>query len=136
MQSRLARGSLALALFAAVLAGCSNSSDSTAPTPPVTGPTFNFAFPATGTAATPGTSNKRVFTAGEVGSWAYRCIPHGSSGMTGTVNVVVGAADSAFVSVGFGNAPVFNPATVTIDTGGYVRWANVSNMAIHTVSRP
>lgn len=130
MQSRLARASLALALFAAVLAGCSNSSDSTAPTPPVTGPTFNYAFPQTGT------SNKRVFTGAEVGSWAYRCIPHGASGMTGTVNVVVGAADSALVSVGFGNALVFNPATVSIDTGGYVRWVNVSNMTIHTVSRP
>lgn len=134
MQSRLARGSLALALFAAVLASCSNNSDSTAPTPPITGPTFNLAFPAAGTAANPGTSNKLVFR--DVGAWAYRCIPHGGSGMTGTVNVVVGAADSAFVAVGFGNALVFNPATVTIDTGGYVRWANVSSMTIHTVSRP
>ena len=136
MQSRLARGSLALALIAAVIAGCSNSSNSTVPTPPVTGPTFNFAFPATGTVATPGTSNKRVFTGAEAGSWAYHCIPHGGSGMTGTINVVVGAADSAFVQVGFGNALVFNPSTVTIDTGGYVRWANVSNMTNHTVSRP
>src|SRR5262245_16451510 len=134
MQSRLARGSLALALFAAFLASCSNSSDSTSPAPPVTGPTFNLAFPVPGPAANPGTSNKLIFR--DVGAWAYRCIPHGSSGMTGTINVVVGAADSAFVQVGAGNALSFSPATVTIDTGGYVRWANVSNMTIHTVSRP
>ena len=134
MQSRLARGSLALALFAAVLASCSNNSDSTSPVPPVTGPTFNLAFPAAGTAGTPGTSNRLFFH--DVGAWAYHCIPHGSSGMVGTVNVVVGAADSAFVQVGAGNALVFSPSTVTVDTGGYVRWANVSGMTNHTVSRP
>ncbi|HXS82273.1 MAG TPA: hypothetical protein VN896_06085 [Methylomirabilota bacterium] len=134
MQSRLARGALALALFAAILAGCSKSSDSTAPTPPVIGPTFSLAFPAQGTAGTPGTSNRLFFH--DVGAWAYHCIPHGSSGMTGTINVVVGAADSAFVQVGAGNTLSFSPATVTIDTGGYVRWANVSNMSNHTVTRP
>jgi plastocyanin len=57
--------------------------------------------------------------------------------MTGTVNVVAGSAnDSAFVQVGPSNAFAFSPSTVTIDTGGYVRWANVSNMSNHTVTRP
>lgn len=128
----------ALVLAAALVAGCSNnSSSSTAPTPPVTGPTFSFAFPAAGTVAVPGTSNFRIFTSGEVGTWAYRCIPHGSAGMTGTV--VVDAAstiDSAFVQVGAGNALAFSPSTVTIKPGGRVRWANVSSMTNHTVTRP
>jgi plastocyanin len=128
---------LTLALAAAIVAGCSSNDSGAPPIPPTSGPTFSFAFPATGTAAVPGTSNRRFFTAAEVGSWNYRCIPHGSGGMTGTVNVVAGSAnDSAFVQVGPSNAFAFSPSTVTIDTGGYVRWANVSNMSNHTVTRP
>jgi plastocyanin len=141
MQLRLARDlpglALALALFAAVVAGCSSSDNGAAPTPPVTGPTFSFAFPAAGSVATPGTSNKRVFPAGEEGTWTYRCIPHGSAGMTGTVTVLAGApVDSALVQVGAGNALAFGPNAVTIHAGGYVRWINVSSMTIHTVTRP
>ena len=149
MSTRLARAFFALAfvLVAAVVASCSGgSSNSTAPTP-VPGPNFSFAFPATGTVATPGTSNKRVFATGtaEVGSWDYRCIPHASSGMTGTVIVdAASTKDSALVGVGAGNAlefreilpgGTFGTSTVTIKPGGYVRWINVSNMAIHTVTR-
>jgi len=147
MQSRLARALFALAfvLITAVVASCSSSSNnSTSPTPPVTGPTFSFAFPGAGSVATPGTSNKRVFDASEVGSWAYRCIPHGASGMTGVVNVdAASTRDSATVQVGAGGlnfscSVCDNPGSnsVTIKPGGYVRWYNVSAMTIHTVSRP
>jgi len=140
MLSRLAWTIPALALIAAIGAGCSSSStNSTAPAP-VPGPNFSFAFPTAGSVATPGTSNRRFFTKNEVGSWSYRCIPHGGSGMTGTINVVAGSpTDSAFIRVGFNGtseALQFNPSVVTIDTGGYVRWANVSSMTNHTVTRP
>jgi plastocyanin len=131
MPSRSIRALFALAfvLVTVVVASCSsNSSSSTAPTP-TPGPTFSLAFPATGT------SNKIVFT--DVGSWAYHCIPHGPSGMTGTVVVdTLGPADSALVQVGAGNAFVFSPNTVTIHKGGYVRWVNTSGLTTHTVTRP
>ena len=139
MQPRLARAlfALAFALITAVVASCSSNDSGGPAIPPVTGPTFSFAFPAGGSVATPGTSNKRPFTAGEVGSWGYRCIPHGGSGMTGTVNVVASGAptDSALVQVGAGGLN-FSPQTVTINAGGYVRWINVSSMTNHTVTRP
>ena len=137
MSSRLARAIPALVLVAAIGAGCSSgSSNTTAPTP-VPGPNFSFAFPTAGTVAVPGTSNKRTFTSAEVGVWNYHCIPHQSSGMTGTVTVLAGGpVDSALVQVGAGNALVFSPNAVTIHAGGYVRWINVSSMTIHTVSRP
>jgi len=147
MQSRLARAlpalALVLAFAAALAAGCSSSSNSTAPPPNnVVGPTFSLAFPVAGTPASPGTSNKIIFPAADSGSWNYHCIPHQSFGMTGTINVVPGAqAESAFVLVGVDDSPQhnaafhFSPATVTIDTGGYVRWANASAMTIHTATR-
>jgi len=141
MQPRLARALLALAfvLVTAVVASCSNSSNSTSPIPPVTGPTFSYAFPAAGSIATPGTSNKRIFTATEVGSWTYHCIPHGPSGMTGTVIVdAASVVDSVQVRVGWngtGQDFKFDPPTVTIKPGGYVRWFNVSSRIDHTVTR-
>jgi len=144
MQPRLARALFALAfvLITAAVVSCSSSSNnSTSPTPPVTGPTFSFAFPAAGTFAVPGTSNQRTFTNAEVGVWTYHCIPHQGSGMTGTVVVDAGAADdTASVKVGAdsltANALRFSPPTVRIRPGGHVRWYNVSSMTIHTVTRP
>jgi len=151
MLSRLARPIPALVLIAAIGAGCSSSStNSTAPTP-VPGPNFSFAFPTAGSPppGAPGTSNKRIFTASEVGSWTYRCIPHGSSGMRGTVIVdTLSTRDSATVEVGAvgTNAGGLNFVCVTCDVpgsnsvtikpGGYVRWFNVSTMTNHTVTRP
>src|SRR5262252_2394391 len=133
MSSRLARAIPALVLIAAIGGGCKSSHPTSPPTP---GPNFDFLFPAAGTVVSPGTSNKRVFSADEVGSWDYRCRPHSGSGMTGTINVVAGSPnESVFVRVGFNGANEalqFNPAVVTIDTGGYVRWANVSSMLNHT----
>jgi len=149
MLSRLAWTIPALALIAAIGAGCSSSStNSTAPAP-VPGPNFSFAFPTAGSVATPGTSNRRFFTKNEVGSWTYRCIPHGSSGMRGTVIVdTLSTRDSATVEVGAvgTNAGGLNFVCVTCDVpgsnsvtikrGGYVRWFNVSTMTNHTVTRP
>lgn len=114
----------AFALIAA--AGCS-SEKSTNP-PFTSGPTFNFTFPQTGTSHT-----LQFLT---VGSWNYRCIPHSSSGMNGTVVVeATTGLDSAVVQVGPGDAFVFQPATVTIKSGGTVRWVNASSMNNHTVTR-
>ena len=140
MRSRLAWATFALVLVAAVAGSCSKSSNSTAPTPPVSGPTFSFGFPGAGTLASPGTSNQRTFTTAEVGVWTYHCIPHEGSGMIGTVVVDAGAVDdSAKVKVGAdsltANVLRFSPPTVRIKPGGHVRWFNVSSMTIHTVTR-
>ena len=124
---------LVITLAIAGVAGCSKSGDSTSSAPPVTGPTFSVSFPASGA------SQQITFT--DIGSWTYHCIPHQSSGMTGTVVVDAGAADdSASVKVGAdsltANVLRFSPPTVRIRPGGHVRWYNVSSMMIHTVSRP
>jgi len=138
MQSRIAQAIPALVLIAAIGAGCSSSSNNSVAPTPVPGPNFSFAFPAAGTVAAPGTSNKLIFN--DVGSWGYRCIPHAiSNGMTGTVIVDTTSTnpDSAVVQVGGGAGGFgFVPQVVTIKPGGYVRWANVSAMTNHTVTRP
>ena len=127
--SRSPRFALLLLLAATVAAvvGCSNDDSTTSP-PVATGPNFDLRFPATGT------SQQVSFVT--VGSWAYRCTPHAGGGMTGTVNVEAASPnDSAVVDVGPGNTFTFSPATVTIKSGGYVRWVNVSTMTNHTVTR-
>jgi len=63
----------------------------------------------------------------------YHCIPHRAMGMTGTVLVDANGADSALVQIGAGGFS-FTPATAHIKPGGHVRWVNVSNLAIHTVT--
>ncbi len=111
----------------ALFAGCSKK-DSTSPPVTMTGPTFNFTFPQTGT------SHQFTFT--DVGTWNYACIPHGSGGMTGTVIVAAAGADSALVQVGPSNAFSYSPSSVTIKQGGKVRWVNAStNTFNHTVTR-
>ena len=135
-------GSLALA------SGCSKS---TSPAPNNSGggtggPTFNFTFPAAGTSiASPGTSHTFQFTT--AGSWNYACNAHGACcNMTGVVIVSAAApADSAVVEVGTGGGLVYHadigqtaggPAnSVTIKPNGTVRWANVSSLGNHTVTR-
>jgi len=122
---------LVITLAIAGVAGCSKSGDSTSP-PPVTGPTFSVSFPASGA------SQKITFT--DIGTWTYHCIPHGTA-MQGNVVVLALPAgtqpDSQVVQIqggiGIGN---YNPPTVTIHAGGYVRWVNVSGANIHTVTRP
>jgi plastocyanin len=63
----------------------------------------------------------------------YPCIPHRAMGMTGTVRVDANGADSALVQIG-ANGFSFTPSTAHIKPGGHVRWVNVSNLAIHTVT--
>ena len=65
-------------------------------------------------------------TAGTVG---YRCDFHASMGMTGTVTVAAGAADSAVVTA---TGMSFDPSTVSVRPGGIVRW-NVTE-GTHTVT--
>jgi len=88
--------------------------------------TFNFGPFAAGQSVT------RQFTAS--GSTGYHCTPHRSSGMVGTVNVAATGDDSAVVQVGAGNSLTFSPATVNIKTNATVRWVNVSNSTMHTVT--
>lgn len=108
----------------AMLASCSSNKDSTAPIVQP-GPSFNFTFSG-------GTSIERTFT--EVGTWNYRCTPHNSQGMQGTVTVsAMSTNDSALVQVGPGGLLVFDPASVTIKAGGKVRW--VAGSPGHTVTR-
>jgi len=76
-----------------------------------------------------GTQFVHTFT--NTGSFGYRCLIH-APGMVGTVNVVAsGGVDSIVVTT---PGMTFSPGTVTINTGGYVRWA-ISGTS-HTVTRP
>lgn len=113
-----------------VIFGCGSGGGGGSPTNPGgANPTFNLTFPATG--------HSQSFTFADAGTWNYRCSPHGSSGMTGSVTVSASAVDdSAVVNVGPGNTFTFSPSSVSIKPGGYVRWVNQSNMTNHTVTRP
>ena len=79
---------LAVLVVVALAESCSKKS-STAPNQMVTGPTFNFTFPQTGT------SHEFMFP--DAGSWDYRCIPH-SPGMSGTVIVDAGSANDSVLA--------------------------------------
>lgn len=126
MLSALGALVLGTALF---VSACSNSANTT--NPPgggggVPGPTFSFTFPATGA------SHDQQFP--NAGTFGYHCIPHQSSGMTGTVTVDGTGADSIVVNVGNGGANMFAPQNAHIKPGGYVRWVLVSATTIHTVT--
>lgn len=124
----------ALSVVLALASGCS-SKDSSSPAPVAGGPALNLSFPGAGTPTVVGTQHIVTFT--EAGSWGYYCIPHQGSGMTGTVVVSAGSSnDSAYVQVGGGGGFSFVPSSVTIKVGGTVRFANVSAMTNHTVTRP
>jgi len=116
---------LAVSLFTS---GCSKQSAPTQPPEVVSGPTFEFTFPAQGV------SHEFVFT--EAGDWGYDCRPHELAGMLGMIRVrETSTRDSALVAVGSGGLR-FNPDTVTIKLNGRIRWVNVSTVVNHTVSRP
>ena len=70
-----------------------------------------------------------VHTFPTAGTFPYRCKNH--AGMTGTVSVVAGSADSVIVHITnnlfSGDSP--------IKPGGYVRW-NMDVAGHHTVTRP
>ena len=123
----LAAKAAAILCAAALFSGCSKN-DSSAPNVPVTGPTFNFTFPQTGTS--------HELQVDDVGTWGYACSPHGSGGMTGTIEVVAAAADSQLVEVGLSNGFTFTPQTATIKPGGKIRWVNRSTITFnHTATR-
>jgi len=73
------------------------------------------------------------FTFTESGLFGYHCIPHRDMGMTGSVVVDAGGADSALVQIG-ATGLNFTPSTVHLKTGGSVRWVNVSSSTVHTVT--
>lgn len=99
------------------LASCSNYNDPTSPSGYGGG-----GGGAGGGAFDSGTLNApadyvRTFSA--AGTAHYICRFHVSMGMTGTVNVTSGAADSAVVSA---SGTSFSPSSVSIKPGGYVHW--------------
>jgi hypothetical protein len=110
------------------VAGCGTKD----PASPATagGPRFNLTFPGVGPNGT-----SQHLQINDIGTWNYACTPHASQGMTGTIVVAASGPDSAFVNVGLGNAFDFQPSTVTIRSGGHVRWQNQSNRTDHTVTR-
>lgn len=121
--------SVVLVVLSVLAAGCggSKSGNPTAPPPGGGGgPAYDFGPLALGQSV--------LQTFPTAGTFGYRCKPHAGSGMTGSVTVSNGSADSALVNVGQGNALQFAPGSVTIKPGGYVRWVNVSNMTNHTVT--
>lgn len=74
-----------------------------------------------------------TFTFTSAGTFGYHCIPHRSMGMTGTVQVDAGGADSMVVRIaatGF----TFEPSIAHVKPGGSVRWLNASSQANHTVT--
>lgn len=129
MSPRLRAAALLLSLAAVAVSSCSKQTSSpTQPPAAVTGPTFEFRFPAQGV------SHEFVFT--EAGDWGYDCRPHENSGMLGLIRVrETSTRDSALVAVGSGGLR-FSPDSVTIKLNGRIRWVNVSTAVNHTVSRP
>lgn len=121
----LAAASIVLVGF--TLLGCSKS---TSPTNPYDGSSGgsgsgNTPFDS-GTLVAPAQYVRMFPNASTVG---YHCRFHASMGMTGTVTVAAGAADSAVVTA---SGTSFAPAAVSIRPGGYVRW-NVTT-GQHTVT--
>jgi len=90
-----------------------------------TGTRFNFGPFALGQSVTLAFPN--------AGTFAYHCTPHRAMGMTGAVQVDGSGADSQAVQIG-ASGFTFAPSTAHIKPGGHVRWVNVSNLAVHTVT--
>ncbi len=112
---------LTTALFG-VMAGCSKSDKGTNPMP--TTEPFE-----SGNLTSVAGSNTFVHTFNTVGSFGYRCRIH--NGMAGTVNVAASGVDSPQVTI---QNNFFNPGTVSVKTGSYVKWVDIG--VTHTVSRP
>jgi plastocyanin len=130
-QARRARA-LILAAFLVLIAACSKSNSPTSP----------YGGGGGGGGGGPGTLfNLGPFAIGQsirhdfanAGNFGYHCITHQAMGMVGTVQVDGTGADSLVVQVGAGGF-VFAPGTAHIKPGGYVRWVNVSNLSVHTVT--
>ena len=121
-------------LGALAFAGCSKK-----PTAPY-GTTGSTGGGGGGTGGTTESFDSGLFSSGEFvhtfansGDFGYHCVLHGTptSGMRGTVHVVAGAADSPSVAVG---SNFYNPATVSVKPGGYVKW--VASGSTHSVTTP
>ena len=128
--SVLALAAMSVVLAGFTLAGCSKSGSPTSPYGGGSGGgggTANGDIPFdSGTMNAPATFVHTFPTAAVVG---YHCRFHVSMGMTGTVTVVAGAADSVVVTA---SGTSFTPAAVSIKPGGYVHW-NVT-AGTHTVT--
>jgi len=125
---------LILAVFLVLIAACSKNSSPTSP--------YGGGGGGGGGGGNPGTLfNLGPFAIGQsirhdfaaAGNFGYHCIPHQAMGMVGNVQVDGTGADSLVVQVGAGGF-IFAPGTAHIKPGGYVRWVNVSNLAVHTVT--
>jgi plastocyanin len=126
--SVLAIAAASVLLTGASLLGCSKSTSPTSPSTgglPGGGGSGDTPFDS-GSLTAPATFVRVFPTAATVG---YHCTFHANMGMTGTVTVVSGAADSAVVSA---SGISFVPASVSIRPGGHVRW-NVTG-GTHTVT--
>jgi plastocyanin len=113
----LARATAFILLVGLVLVGCGSNSGPTSPYGSGTGGGTGggTAFDS-GSMTAPANYVRTFPSAGSVG---YHCTFHVSMGMTGTVTVVTGGADSAVVTA---SGTSFSPSTVSIKPGGYVHW--------------
>jgi plastocyanin len=118
-------GSFFLLLIAVFVLSCGKKSSPTQPSSGGGGGTLE-----TFSSGTLPSGAQYVHTFTNTGSFAYHCTIHG--GMNGTVQVVASGADDSMVVTTPGMT--FSPSTVTINSGGYVRWA-ISGTS-HTVTRP
>jgi plastocyanin len=127
---KFGRGALAWMVLAAgtaavVALGCSSNKGGNPMNPgPGGGPTFS-----SGRLRNAG--DVFVFTFTQDGSWNYHCGLHGTA-MSGTVVVSAAGQDSPVVNVGVGGN-FFNPSSVNVKNGGYVKW--VWSTGVHTVVR-
>jgi plastocyanin len=111
----LVAAALSVVLAGSAVLGCSNSNS----------PTYGGSPGGSGGGNTPFDSGSLTAPANYVrtfptaGSVAYHCTFHVSMGMTGTVTIVAGAADSGVVTA---SGTSFAPPAVSIRPGGYVHW--------------
>jgi len=126
----LAIAAVSAVLAASALIGCSKSSSPTSPYGVGSnggGNTNSGNTPFDSGTLTAPVSYVRVFPA--AGTVGYHCNFHVSMGMSGTVTVVAGAADSVVVSA---SGTSFTPPAVSVKPGGYVRWSVTGGT--HTVT--
>jgi hypothetical protein len=80
-----------------------------------------------------GLNQSATLTFANAGTFGYHCIPHQAMGMTGSVQVEAGGADSAVVQIA-ASGLTYTPPTTHIRPGGHVRWVNASASTVHTVT--
>jgi plastocyanin len=120
------RAVVSLVVVGFALIGCSGNDGPTSPYDGGNGSGAGGGAFNSGTLSAPAHYVRTFLTADTVG---YHCTFHRSMGMTGTVTVVTGAADSAVVTA---SGTSFAPSAVSIRPGGYVHWKVTEG--IHTVT--